>query len=105
MGPEDDRSGPPGGSDGPSSDQMEQMRRRFENMSPEERQKEAENMKKRFENMSQEERDAMRQRFQGGGGSRQGRGQRQGAGGERQGTGGERQGTGGQRPRGAERDQ
>ena len=105
MDPEGDRSGQPGGSDGPSSDQMEQMRRRFENMSPEERQKEAENMKKRFENMSQEERDAMRQRFQGGGGSRQGRGQRQGAGGERQGTGGERQGTGGQRPRGAERDQ
>ena len=98
MGPEDDRSGQPGGSDAPSSDQMEQMRKRFENMSDEERQKEAENTRQRFENMSQEEKDAMRQRFQGGGGSRQGRGQRQG-------TGGERQGTGGQRPQGAERDQ
>ena len=94
-GPEGDRSGQPGagpgGLDGPSSDQTEQMRKRLENMSPEERQKEMENMRQRFENMSQEERDAMRQRFQGGGGSRQGRGQRQG--------------TGGQRPRGAERDQ
>ncbi len=58
--PGDGRSGQPGGSDGPSSDQMEQMR-------------------KRFENMSQEERDAMRKRFQG----RQGGGQRQGAGGQR----------------------
>jgi HlyD family secretion protein len=96
MGPEDDRSGQSGGFDGPSSDQREQMRRRFENMSPEERQKEMENMRKRFENMSQEERDAMRQRFQSGGGPRQGRGQRQG--------GGQRQGSGDQRPRGAERD-
>ena len=75
----------------PSSDQMAQMRKRFENMSAEDRQKEMEKMKKQFENMSQEERDAMRQRFQGGGGSRQERGQRQGA--------------GGQRPRGAERNQ
>lgn len=98
IGPEGDRSGQPGGSDGSSSDQMEQIRSRMENMSPEERQKEMENMKQRFENMSQEERDAMRQRFQGGGGSRQGRGQRQGA-------GDQRQGAGGQRPRGAERDQ
>jgi len=104
MGPEDNISGQPGGSDGSSSDQMEQMRRRFENMSDEERQKEMEQMRQRFENMSQEERDAMRQRFQGGGGSRQGRGQRQGTGGERQGTGVERQGAGGQRSRGAERD-
>jgi len=104
MGPEDNISGQPGGSDGSSSDQMEQMRRRFENMSDEERQKEMEQMRQRFENMSQEEKDAMRQRFQGGGGSRQGRGQRQGTGGERQGTGVERQGAGGQRSRGAERD-
>jgi len=89
--PGDDRSGQPGGSAGPSSDQREQMRNRFENMSPEERQKEMEKMKKQFENMSQEERDAMRQRFQGGGGSRQG--------------GGQRPGAGGQRTRGAERDQ
>jgi len=103
MGPGEDRSGQPGGPDVPSSDQMEQMRRRFENMSDEERQKEREQMRQRFENMSQEERDAMRQRFQGGGGSRQGRGQRQGAG-QRQGGAGQGQGTG-QRSRGAERDQ
>ena len=70
----------------PSSDQINQMRQRFQNMTPEERQKEMEKMKKQFENMPQEERDAMRQRFQGGGGSRQG-----GAGGQ------------GSRPRGAER--
>ena len=100
VGAEGDRSGQPGGSDGSSLDQMEQMRSRMENMSPEERQKEMENMKQRMENMSQEERDAMRQRFQGGGGSRQG-----GAGGQRQGAGGQRQGAGGQRPQGAERDQ
>ena len=75
----------------PSSDQIDQMRQRFEKMSPEERQKEMEKMKKQFENMSSEEREKTQQRFQGGGGSRQERGQRQGA--------------GGQRPRGAERDQ
>jgi HlyD family secretion protein len=97
MGPGDDRSSQPGGPDVPSSDQMEQMRRRFENMSDEERQKEREQMRQRFENMSPEERDAMRQRFQGGGGSRQGRGQRQGGADQGQGTG--------QRSRGAERDQ
>jgi len=91
IGPGDDRSGQPGGSDVPSSDQMDQMRRRFENMSGEERQKAMEQMRQRFENMSEEEREAMRQRFQRGGGQRQGRGQRQG--------------TGGQRSRGAERDQ
>jgi HlyD family secretion protein len=93
----DDQSGQAGGTDVPSSDQMEQMRRRLENMSDEERQKEREQMKQRFENMSPEERDAMRQRFQGGGGSRQGRGQRQGGADQGQGTG--------QRSRGAERDQ
>jgi len=103
VGPGDDQSGQPGGTDVPSSDQMEQMRRRFENMSDEERQKEREQMRQRFENMSPEERDAMRQRFQGGGGSRQGRGQRQGAG-QRQGEEDQSQGTG-QRSRGAERDQ
>lgn len=74
----------------PSSDQMSQMRQRFEKMSPEEQQKEMEKIKKQFENMSPEERDKLRQRFQGGGGSRQG------AGGQRQGSG---------RPRGAERNQ
>jgi HlyD family secretion protein len=92
-GPENDRSGQQGGFEGPTSDQMDQMRKRFENMSPEERQKEIENMKQRFENMSQEERDAMRQRFQGSGGTRQGRGQRQGSG-QRQGETGQQQGTG-----------
>jgi len=90
-GPEGDRSGQPGGFDMPSSDQMEQMRRRFENMSDEERQKAMEQMRQRLENMSPEEREAMRQRFQRGGGSRQGRGQRQGG--------------AGRSPRGAERDQ
>jgi HlyD family secretion protein len=72
-----DRSGSPGGFEMPSADQMEQMRRRFEGMSPEERQKEMERMKQRFENMSEEEREAMRQRFQRGGDSRQGRGRRE----------------------------
>jgi HlyD family secretion protein len=80
-----------GDSGGPSSGQMNQMRRRFENMSEEERQKEIGRMRQRFENMSEEEREAMRQRFQRGGDQRQGRGQRQG--------------TGGQRSRGAERNQ
>jgi HlyD family secretion protein len=86
-----DLSGPPGGFEMPSADQMEQMRRRFEDMTDEERQKEMERMKQRFEKMSEEEREAMRQRFQRGGGQRQGRGQRQGA--------------DGQRSRGAERNQ
>jgi HlyD family secretion protein len=104
MEPGDDRSGQQQeGFDAPSSDQMDQMRRRFENMSDEERQKAMEQMRQRFENMSPEERDAMRQRFQSGGGSRQGRGQRQGSG-QRQGGTGQDQGTG-QRSRGAERDQ
>jgi len=75
----------------PSSDQISQMRQRFEKMSPEERQKEMEKIKKQFENMSPDEREKLRQRFQGGGGSRQG--------------GGQRQGAGGQRPRGAGRNQ
>jgi RND family efflux transporter MFP subunit len=85
------RSGQQGGFEMPSQDQMEQMRKRFEGMTDEERQKAREEMRKRFENMSEEEREAMRQRFQRGGGQRQGRGQRQG--------------TGGQRPSGAERNQ
>jgi HlyD family secretion protein len=104
MSPENDRSGQPVDSNSSSSDQMGQMRSRFENMSDEERQKAMEQMKQRFENMSQEERDAMRQRFQGSGGSRQGRGQRQGTG-QRQGGAGQRQDTGGQRSQGAERNQ
>jgi HlyD family secretion protein len=98
MSPGNEPSGQPGaeGSDNSSSDQMNQMRQQLENMTPEERQKAMEQMRQRFENMTPEERDAMRQRFQRSGGSRQGRGQRQGAGGQRQGTGGQRQGTGGQ---------
>jgi len=61
----------------PSAEQMEQMRKRFESMSPEEQQKEMEKMKQRFQNMSPEEREKMRQqRSQGGSGGR-----RQGAGG------------------------
>jgi len=67
----------PQGIQGQPSGQMDQMRRRLENMSPEERQKEIENMKRQFENMTPEEQAQRRQRFQGqGGGSRQGRGQR-----------------------------
>jgi HlyD family secretion protein len=103
MGPGEDRSGQQEGFDVPTSDQMDQMRKRFENMSDEERQKAMEEMKKRFENMSQEERDAMRQRFQGSGGTRQGRGQRQGSG-QRSGETGQGQGTS-QRPREEGRDQ
>jgi len=61
----------------PSAEQMEQMRKRFESMSPEERQKEMEKMKQRFQNMSPEEREKMRQQRSGEGGA----GRRQGAGG------------------------
>jgi hypothetical protein len=49
----------------PSSQQIEQMRQRFENMSDEERQKEIEKMRQGFESMSPEEQEKMRQRFQG----------------------------------------
>ncbi len=82
-GPDGDRSGSPGGIEMPSQDQMDQMRKRFENMTDEERQKAREEMRQRFENMSEEERQAMRQRFQRNGGQRQGRGQRQGTDGQR----------------------
>jgi HlyD family secretion protein len=110
------RQGPPGqgGPEGPADGDRERMRERFQNMTPEERQKEMERMRQRFENMSEEEREQMRQRFQGqgrgqgpGDGQRQGGGRRQG-GGQRQGGGpgsGQRQGSGpggGQRPRGSE---
>jgi hypothetical protein len=65
--------GPPSqGMESPSAEQMQKMRQRFENMSPEEQQKEMEKMKQRFENMSPEEREQMKQRFQGSGGRRQG---------------------------------
>jgi HlyD family secretion protein len=80
---------------GPSAEQMERMRKRFESMSPEERQKEMEKIRQRFENMSPEEREKMRQRFQG-------RGPRQ-SGGRRQ-AGDQEQGAG-QRPRRSERNQ
>ncbi len=81
MGPGGQDRGPGGmepaeGPSGASGQQMERMRPRFENMSPEERQKEMERMKQRFENMSPEEREKMRQRFQNGSG-REGRGTRQ----------------------------
>jgi hypothetical protein len=77
MGPGQDQADTTG-SPGPSAQQMEQMRKRFESMSPEEQQKEIEKMRQRFENMTPEEQEKMRQRFQGagpgqGGGSRQGR--------------------------------
>jgi HlyD family secretion protein len=49
----------------PGAAQMEQMRRRFENMSEEERQAEIEKIRKQFENMSPEEREKLRERFQG----------------------------------------
>jgi len=68
----------PQGTEPPSADQMQKMRERFENMSPEEQQKELEKMKQRLENMSPEEREQMKQRFQGAGGRRQGGRQDQG---------------------------
>jgi len=67
----------------PSGEQMQQMRQRFENMTPEERQQEMEKMKQRFENMTPEEREQMRQRSGGRGrreGGRPGEGQGQGTG-------------------------
>jgi hypothetical protein len=83
----------PEGAQMPSPQDMERMRRRFENMTPEERQKEREKMRQRFENMSPEERERMRQRFQGQGpgqgrGSRPPEGQRQGDGQRSRGSGG-----------------
>jgi len=69
----------------PSSDQMEQMRRRFENMSPEERQKEIKRMRQRFQNMSPEEQKKMRERLPGAG-TDQGEGPRQRRGARSQGS-------------------
>jgi hypothetical protein len=102
-GSQPDRPGPPG----VSAQQMEQMRKRFEGMSPEERKKEAERMRKQFESMTPEEQEKMRRRFEGMGSGRRG-GPRQG-GGPAQGSGpaqggGPRQ-RGGTRPRGSERNQ
>lgn len=48
----------------PSAQQMQEMRKRLESMSPEERQKEIEKMKQRFENMSPEERQKIQERSQ-----------------------------------------
>jgi len=69
---------------------LQQMQRRLQNMSDEERAKEIEKMKRRFENMSEEERAKARQQLQGAGrkpeagprqgGPRQGGAPRQGAG-------------------------
>ncbi len=64
------------GPQGLSTEQIEQMKRRFENMSPEERQKETEKMKERFQNMSPEEREKMRQQRSQSGGRGQGGGTR-----------------------------
>jgi len=61
----------------PSQEQMEQMKRRFENMTPEERQKEMEKMKERLQGLTPEEREKIRQqRSRGEGSSGQGRGPR-----------------------------
>jgi len=76
MGPGQDQ-GEQGEFPRPSAEQMESMRQRFENMSPEERQKEIEKMRQRFENMSPEEQQKMRERFQGGGSPGEGRRPRQ----------------------------
>jgi hypothetical protein len=62
------------GPQGLSTEQIEQMKRRFENMSPEERQKEMEKMKERSQNMSPEEREKMRQQRSQGAGDRGQRG-------------------------------
>ena len=75
----------------PSAEQMEQMRKRYESMSPEERQQEMEKMKQRLQNLSPEEREQMRQKFRGSGGRRgegrpgegQGEGQSRGEGRDR----------------------
>jgi len=65
------------GQEGPGAGQMGEMMRRFQNMTPEEQQKERERMKQRLESMTPEERERMKQRFQGQGGG-PGQGQRSG---------------------------
>jgi len=97
-GPQGSEAGGPGqagpGGQGfqmPSREQMEETRKRLENMSPEEREKEAEKMKQRFQNMSPEEREKMRQRRGSGG---RGDGTGPGSGGRGDGTG---SGPGGRR--------
>jgi HlyD family secretion protein len=64
--------GPP---QGPPSEQMQQMRQRLQNMSPEERQKAIEQFRERRQNTTPQEREQMRQHSQGRG-SRRGGGQR-----------------------------
>jgi HlyD family secretion protein len=66
-------SGQMGGPGSPSGapDQAEQMRKRLENMTPEQRQQ-VEKMRERFQNMTPEEREQMRQKFRGQGGRRGG---------------------------------
>lgn len=76
---------PPGeGAELPDRAQMEQMKRRLENMSEEERQAEMEKIKQRFENMSPEERQKLQERFQG---TERGPGQGRREGGQGRGTG------------------
>jgi hypothetical protein len=69
-------SGPPqaGGQGFPSlsPEQTAEMRKRLENMTPEQRQ-EMEKMRERFQNMTPEEREQMRQKSRGRGGSGEGR--------------------------------
>jgi len=98
-GPQGSEAGGPGqagpGGQGfqmPSREQMDEMRKRLENMSPEEREKEAEKMKQRFQNMSPEEREKMRPQRRGSGGRGDGTGP--GSGGRGDGTG---SGPGGRR--------
>ena len=71
--PSDGRAGPPQqgqeqtGTEGfqmPSAEQMEQMRKRFESMSPEQRQKEMEKIRQQLENMSPQEQQKIRERLQ-----------------------------------------
>jgi HlyD family secretion protein len=49
---------------GPSPEQMQKMRERFEKMSPEEREAEMRKMRERFDNMSDEEKEKMRKQWE-----------------------------------------
>ncbi len=100
-------SGPPqfGGQGFPSltPEQAEQMRKRLESMTPEQRQQ-MEKMRERFQNMTPEEREQLRQKFGGRGGRGDGSGQGPGRGGEDPRRGGE-QGQGDRQSQPAERTQ
>jgi HlyD family secretion protein len=85
----------------PSAQQMQEMRKRLENMSPEQRQKEIEKMRQRFENMSPQQRQKIQERFQRTG-PQQGRGPNQPAG---TGQGAPSRQPGRARPRSSERNQ